>query len=78
MTNRKSDPTAPLSARLRERRIRAGLTQEQLAVYAGVTARTIQHIEADNGRRPYRGTLLLIANTLGCDVADLEPEKEAA
>lgn len=78
MTNDKSPNIAPLADRLRERRLRAGLTQEQLAVHAGVTARTIQHIEANANRRPHRGTLTLIANTLGCDVADLEPEKEAA
>lgn len=51
---------------VREMRISAGLTQEQLAVAAGVTAKTLRGVEAGIGQ-PQRGTLLGIARALGLD-----------
>lgn len=59
---------------LRERR---DLTQEQLAVAAGLTSKTIRHLE--KGGRPRVGTLTKLAEALDCDLEDLiEPERLAA
>lgn len=67
------------AAKLREYRLRAGLTQEQLAVHAGITAKTVASAERGDGV-PHRSTLILVANVLGCKVDDLkdEPEEIAA
>lgn len=68
------------AARVRALRLSAGLTQEQLAVHAGITAKTLANVENENGHRPHPGTLLLISRALDCDVAELtgEPEAQAA
>ena len=62
-------------------RVRAGLTQEQLAERAGVTVNTISGIEL--GRHSPRGrTLFKLADALGADVTELledaHPKKEKA
>jgi len=48
----------PLAEELRECRLRAGLTQVELASLLGVTDRTVKRWEAGKGRRPgKRGTM---------------------
>lgn len=47
---------------IRERRIQAGLTQEQLAVYAGTTAKTVASVE--RGASAQRTTLAAIEAAL--------------
>ena len=61
---------------LRKARLSAGLTQEQLAVAAGVTAKTVASVE--RGGNAHNGTWLLLANALGCEVDALYPEEAAA
>lgn len=62
---------------LQARRLAAGLTQEQLGVRAGVTAKTIASIERGYSR-PQRTTLQAIARVLGCKVDDLIDEEPVA
>jgi transcriptional regulator with XRE-family HTH domain len=50
---------------LRERRIAAGFTQEQLAEQAGLGTRTIRDLERDRVRRPHRESIALLATALG-------------
>lgn len=65
--------------RLRELREKRGLTQEQLAVAAGVTAKTVANIENGRSAIPLKGTLRLLADALGVEPDDLtEPEQVAA
>ena len=52
---------------LREWRQRALLTQEELAARAGLDARTVRRLEADDLRRPRTSTLRLVADALGLD-----------
>ena len=56
-------PSAPVGRGLREARVAAGLTIEQLAVQAGVGGATVERIE--HGRvKPHRATLLALALAL--------------
>ncbi|MVN77809.1 DUF4870 domain-containing protein [Hymenobacter sp. HMF4947] len=55
---------------LLHQRTSRGLTQEQLAEQAGVTARTIQRVEAAAGT-PQLTTLALLASALGISVQEL-------
>ncbi len=41
-----------ISNRLKERRLKLGLTQKQLAIMAGIKQQTIQRIEAGTSHRP--------------------------
>jgi transcriptional regulator with XRE-family HTH domain len=50
---------------LRELRRAAGLTQEELAVRAGVGVRTLRDLEAGRAVRPQRSTVDLLADALG-------------
>ncbi len=50
---------------LRRWRQRALLTQEELAARAGLDARTVRRLEADDLRRPRTSTLRLVADALG-------------
>lgn len=61
---------------LRQRTLR-GLTQEQLAEQAGVTARTIQRVEAATGV-PHPSTLALLAGALAISVQELLQEPAGA
>ncbi|GAA4037905.1 hypothetical protein GCM10022409_23950 [Hymenobacter glaciei] len=61
---------------LHQRTLR-GLTQEQLAERAGITARTIQRIEAATGA-PHLTTLALLAGALAIPVQALSQEPTAA
>jgi DNA-binding CsgD family transcriptional regulator/transcriptional regulator with XRE-family HTH domain len=52
-------------ALLRERRLAAGLTQEELAERAGVSARAVSDLERGGGRAPRLQTVALLAEALG-------------
>ena len=52
------------AAALREARLRADLTQAALAEQAGISTRTIQHLEAGRGW-PYAATSTRLADALG-------------
>lgn len=60
-----------LARRLRARRLEAGLTRQELAERATMTERSVRDIE--NGRRPriQEKTLMLLAEALGCEPAEL-------
>lgn len=62
--------------RLRDLRLAADLTQEQLAVKAGVTAKTVA--SAERGANVHKGTLTLLAIALGCEVEALTGLEKAA
>lgn len=51
-------------ALLRERRVAAGFSQEQLAEQAGLGVRTIRDLENGRVRRPHRNTVRLLADAL--------------
>lgn len=51
--------------RLKEKRIEAGLTQEELAKKAGVTSRTIQNYELGNRKPSNMEVIQKIADSLG-------------
>lgn len=59
----------PLGARVRDRRKSLGLTQEGLAVKAGLTLRTVTRVEA--GTWPSHRTLAALALALGCTMGEL-------
>lgn len=63
------------TSRLRELRLAADLTQEQLAVKAGITAKTVA--SAERGANVHRGTLTLLAIALDCEVDALTLEEAA-
>lgn len=58
---------------LRARREAQNLTQEQLAVKAGVSVATLRRAETGRGR-PHHGTILLLATALDIAVTDLTAE----
>ncbi|MGH2602373.1 MAG: helix-turn-helix domain-containing protein, partial [Dehalococcoidia bacterium] len=58
--------------RLRRHRERAGLSQEELAERAGLTASAIGALERGTRRRPYPNTIRLLSAALGLS------EEEAA
>lgn len=53
------------AALLRSLRRGAGFTQESLALTAGVSVRTIRHLESGSATQPRPSTLLLLAKALG-------------
>ena len=73
-----SDPLPQDPARIRRKRLEAGLSQPALAKIAGVNKSTVWRIE--NGLNPAQAdTLLCLAKALGCAIADLmPPEPEPA
>ena len=56
---------APFGARLRRHRLAAGLTQEQLAARAGLSARGVQDLERGARTTPQRETVRRLAAALG-------------
>ena len=72
MTHPNQDP-----ARLRRKRIEAGLSQTALAKRAGVTKSHVSQVERGvAGFSPEN--IALIAEALGCTIADLLPDDETA
>jgi transcriptional regulator with XRE-family HTH domain len=55
---------APLGARLRRLREAAGLTQEELASRAGLTAKAISMLERGERKRPYPRTVRSLVDAL--------------
>lgn len=68
--------TPPFAQRLRERRIRAGLSGRQLATLAGVSDTTI--MRAERGVVPSPAVQVKVAGALGVDVFELWPLDEVA
>ena len=63
---------------LRERRRRLGLTQEELAERAGVSVRTICHVETGRIEHPRPATVRRLAEALALTGTDLEEFQRAA
>jgi predicted ATPase/DNA-binding XRE family transcriptional regulator len=62
-----TDPAMSFGALLRRLRVLAGLTQEQLADRAGLSARAVGDLERDGARRPRLDTAALLAEALGLE-----------
>jgi predicted ATPase/transcriptional regulator with XRE-family HTH domain len=60
-----SGEEAPFGERLRRLREAAGLTQEELAAKAGLTAKAVSALERGERRRPYPHTVRSLADALG-------------
>lgn len=60
-------------SRLQELRKRAGLTQQELAVRAGVSLGAIAQLESGRRRFPRIKTALAIARVLGVEVEEIWP-----
>ncbi len=65
---------AHIGRRLKNRRLRAGLTQAELAAKAGTTQTTVARIERD-AVEPEVTTIRKLATALGTTPADLIPEE---
>jgi len=63
-----------IGKRLKNRRLRAGLTQQELADLAGTTQTTVARIERD-AVEPEVTTIRKLARALGTTPADLIPEE---
>jgi transcriptional regulator with XRE-family HTH domain len=61
----------PLKDKLRELRKAARMTQQALAVKAGLSVSNVVHIEAGRIPDPRVSTLKALADALGCKVDDL-------
>ena len=69
-----NDADATIGELLRWERVRAGLTQKQLAQKAGLDEVTVNHIENDKRkRRPHPSTIHKLAQALGIPVERLLP-----
>ena len=69
------DPAAAFGAALRQRRLRASLTQEALALEAGVERVFISWIE--NGRKqPTFQTMVKLSRALNCSASELVADAE--
>src|SRR3990170_4824375 len=62
-TNREHD--APFGVRLKRLREAAGLTQEELASRAGLTAKAVSALERGERKRPYPHTVRSLGEALG-------------
>jgi predicted ATPase/class 3 adenylate cyclase len=80
-------PSASVGGRIRQHRLRLGLTQEELAEHAGISPRSVSDLERDVDRAHYPDTMRRIADALqltgaeraafveeGQDVASDSPE----
>src|SRR5215831_8590307 len=63
---------------LRRHRLRAGLTQEELAARAAIGVRTVRDLERGHASRPQRTTVELLAAALGLSGADRDAFLAAA
>jgi transcriptional regulator with XRE-family HTH domain len=63
---------------LRSKRLAAGLTQEELAATAGLSARTVGDLERGSTGRPYPKTVSMLAEALGLDAAGRAELTDAA
>jgi transcriptional regulator with XRE-family HTH domain len=73
------DVLMPLKDQLRKLRIAAGLTQQALAVKAGLSISNVIHIEAGRIPDPRVSTVKALADALGCMLDDLmadQPPRE--
>lgn len=72
MTVLETSPTQPgdFASRLRALREAAGLTQEELAEKAGLTAYAVSALERGRRQRPYPHTVRSLADALGTTDAD--------
>ena len=61
--------------RLKQARIAAGLTQQQLADKSGVSRQNISRIEENRAGNVWLTTLIWIAGALGVSVAEILPEE---
>jgi transcriptional regulator with XRE-family HTH domain len=61
----------PIAENLKRLRTAAGLTQQQLAVAAGLHASVISQIEQGTNTDPRMSTLMGLADALGVGVADI-------
>jgi tetratricopeptide (TPR) repeat protein/transcriptional regulator with XRE-family HTH domain len=68
----------PFGDALRAHRVRARLSQEQLAERAALTSRTVSNIERGRVRRPQRKSVRLLAQALGLDPAERAAFEAAA
>lgn len=64
---------AAFAAELRAARLHAGLTRAQLARRAGMTRYGLVKVERSGNCT--LGTIALLANALGCQIADLFPRR---
>ncbi|MDP9373205.1 MAG: helix-turn-helix domain-containing protein, partial [Chloroflexota bacterium] len=64
-------------ALLKRQRLAAGLSQEQLAERAGLTAQAISVLERGTRRAPYRDTVRALARALGLAGAEAAALEEA-
>ncbi|MEU7858689.1 helix-turn-helix domain-containing protein [Nonomuraea sp. NPDC049141] len=67
-----------LAAALREFRLRAGLTQEELADLSGLSVRTIGNLERARSARPHRQSVDVLARALGLSGPEHETLRRAA
>src|SRR5215468_11598330 len=71
-------PDSSFGALLRAWRLRALLSQEQLAARAGLSERTVRNLEADRVRSPRTDTVRLLADALQLSGPERESWFEAA
>ncbi len=68
-SDRRSDPMT-FGDRLQRHRLAAGLTLEELAQWAGISARGINDLERGTRSHPYRETVRVLADALGLSGTD--------
>jgi predicted ATPase/transcriptional regulator with XRE-family HTH domain len=68
--HRSPDGPAPFARRLRRLRLRASLTQEELAERSGLSVDAVSALERGYRRHPRRATLALLADALGLGAAE--------
>src|SRR5437899_1249561 len=74
-----AERSEPFGLLLRQFRLRAGLTQDELAEQAGISARGLQYLETGGGR-PRPDTMRRLAEALGLDTderAELDRARRA-
>ncbi len=59
---------------LRAARLKAGLTQHEVACRAGISVRTVRHIERGHVKKPRQDSLEQIAEVLGVDLPGARPD----